>query len=226
MFFAFYRVLIAIYANSWLIASIVVDGVNGLFGVRWLIFVTHWAYTLLCVYFLWAAVITLLCQQDIDSDANNEAPLPWYMRVQWFLFNTGITAALTITIGYWALIFDPDDPDFVVDAISISVHAINTLMAVIEIFLSAIPVRILHMIYPMIFGVIYVIFSVIYWAAGGREPYNNGNFVYEVLDYGNEPGTAVGAALGMVLVVLPVMHTIVWALSKLRDKLCLSDDIR
>ena len=118
------------------------------------------------------------------------------------------------------MIFDPDDPQFVFDAISVSIHAINTVMAVIEIFSSAISVRILHMIYPMIFGAVYIIFSVIYWAAGGKEPYNEGNYVYKILDYGDEPERAAGAALTMVLVVVPIIHVIVWVLYKLREKLC------
>lgn len=220
--FAFYRAIVALYATSWLLASIVVDGVQGLFGVRWLVFVTHWAYAILCLYFLWAAIITLLCQKHSDYVRASDEPsyMPWYMRAQWVLFDIAIPAAITVTIGYWTVIFKPSDPNFVVDSISISLHAVNCLMAVIELFFSATPVRILHMVYPMFFGVVYVIVTVIYWAAGGKDPYSGGNFVYKVLDYGNEPGTAVGVALGMVLVVLPVMHVIVWALYKLRERLC------
>ena len=98
--FAFYRVFVALYANAWLLVSIVVDGVEGgLFGVQWFIFLTHWGYTILCFYFLLAAVVTLLCQKEADNDAYSQAsmPLPWYIRAQWFLFNVAMTGALKLS---------------------------------------------------------------------------------------------------------------------------------
>ena len=51
----------------------------------------------------------------------------------------------------------------------------------------------------------YVIFSAIYFAAGGTNVRGR-PYIYSVLDYGSDPGSSTGLVLGVVLAFLPVMH--------------------
>lgn len=49
------------------------------------------------------------------------------------------------------------------------VHGNNSLLMMIDLWIVCNPVRILHFLYPVIFGLFYVIFSVIYYFAGGTS---------------------------------------------------------
>ena len=44
-----------------------------------------------------------------------------------------------------------------------------------------------------------MIFSAIYFAAGGTNPLDEGPYVYPVLDYGNNPGAAAGIAIVLIV---------------------------
>ena len=52
------------------------------------------------------------------------------------------------------------------------------------------PVRILHAYQAVCYAIIYGIFTLIYWQAGGTDERGN-PYVYKVIDYGNDPKTAV-----------------------------------
>ncbi len=65
-------------------------------------------------------------------------------------------------------------------------HIANIIYCVIEIGITAIPVRFLHFYMAQLYATVYIIFTVIYWGAGGTgvdgEPY-----LYKTFDYGNKP---------------------------------------
>ena len=46
------------------------------------------------------------------------------------------------------------------------VHGANSLFCLVDIFVSKRPVRFLHLYLPIAFGLYYMTFSLIYWAAG------------------------------------------------------------
>ena len=91
----------------------------------------------------------------------------------------------------------------------------NSMIMIIDIFITAVPVRWLHFFHAFIYGVIYLIFSVIYWAAGGTDPAGN-PFIYPVLDWGGNPGQAAGLSVGLAVIGLPLFHTFVYGLYRLR----------
>jgi hypothetical protein len=53
------------------------------------------------------------------------------------------------------------------DAMNFFVHANNSVLMMIDLFVVAHPIRLLHCCYPIVFGICYAVFSVIYYAAGG-----------------------------------------------------------
>ena len=64
---------------------------------------------------------------------------------------------------------------------------------------------------------IYLIFNLIYWAAGGTN--NDGDdWVYPVLKWGEEPGMAV-LVMFMAVVALPVIHGGFCLITMARDRL-------
>lgn len=53
------------------------------------------------------------------------------------------------------------------DVMNIFVHGTNSVLMMFELLLTAHPVRIVHCYWPVFFGLIYVIFSAVYFFAGG-----------------------------------------------------------
>lgn len=58
-------------------------------------------------------------------------------------------------------------PDPVLD---VMVHAINSVVMVVELVCSAHPSRLLHIMQPLYFAAAYMIFTVVYYFAGGTDP--------------------------------------------------------
>ncbi len=106
--------------------------------------------------------------------------------------------------------------------IDFAVHGVNLIYLVLDFPVCAIPIRLHHLWVSYVYGAIYVIFSVIYWAAGGKGWNPNGsdsepNWIYPILDYGGNPGLAVGSILG-ILVALLLIHALWLGLYKLKQK--------
>ena len=51
--------------------------------------------------------------------------------------------------------------------LNVFLHGVNTLSCLMDIMVTARPIHIQHFYLPIIFGVYYTIFSLVYWAAGG-----------------------------------------------------------
>ena len=48
-------------------------------------------------------------------------------------------------------------------------HTVNMLITVTDIFIMAVPIRLLHFWHTQLYGLIYGLFTVVYWAAGGKD---------------------------------------------------------
>jgi len=94
------------------------------------------------------------------------------------------------------------------DYSSVYTHLLNSVYTLAALVFSAKPVRLVHVYQPVVYGVIYVIFSVLYHAAGGDA-------IYPVLDW-NKPESAVMTALLIPLIGIPIMHLAIFALYTLR----------
>ena len=55
-------------------------------------------------------------------------------RIAWILSTTATSAALLITVIYWALLFSADDS---ASYLNIFVHGLNSVIVVVDIFISA-----------------------------------------------------------------------------------------
>lgn len=92
-------------------------------------------------------------------------------------------------------------------------HAMNAVIMVLDVLIVAYPIRLLHVVQPVTVGLCYVIFSVIYYAAGGVDDVGN-HYIYNVLDW-SKPGTTVGVVAGVLLLAV-VAHLAMFLLHKLR----------
>lgn len=59
--------------------------------------------------------------------------------------------------------------EHVLDALNVLVHAANSALMLLDVLLSAHPLRLLHAFWPLLFVFKYLSFSLIYYLAGGTD---------------------------------------------------------
>ncbi len=102
-----------------------------------------------------------------------------------------------------------------IDHINFNTHAINSIYTVINLFITRIPIRVLHFYQTIIYAIIYVIFSVIYDVTGGTDPEGE-RYIYKLLDWTSDLEKAALYSGMIGLVGMPVMWIIVHVIYKLR----------
>ena len=139
---------------------------------------------------------------------------------------TALSAALATSIAFWILLASGVNTSlFLRDPFYIHEIVFVYLLLLIDLFVNDIPLRILHFIYPIGFGVTFTIFTVVFWAAGHRDPIYPG-----LSDWEYFPNQTALVTMLMTFVIIPVLH-IMWHfwLFQLREwiaKRCLDREIR
>ena len=59
------------------------------------------------------------------------------------------------------------------------------LSVLLDLLLSARPVRIAHVIYPTLTGLSYILFTLVYWSLGGRNEHGSRGIYPPALDWDN-----------------------------------------
>ena len=130
--------------------------------------------------------------------------ISWYQMFQWFLFLIGNELSLVILFLFWVLVYDGGE----VDGISANTHVVNGIFSLVDLWVNGTPINTLHVIYIMIFGAVYSVFTGLYFVGSG-------NYVYKVLDYNENVGLVVGVCIFVVFIVLPFCHLVIFYLQHL-----------
>lgn len=234
--FLIYRLALLIYVLTSLILNIV-DRADRV-GEHWPIFLTNIGYSTLVLATCASAILCLVytivhCKQKqwlykyfpkMDSplaSIYSQDNIPCVVKIMWCLYIIGGTLAFIIFAGYWGCYVTQsgrasgansssvfcNSPDFH----SVQVHGLNFLVVLIDLFISRIPFQLLHFLYPTSFIFAYVVFSLIYWRAGGVN-HNGDPYIYFVLDYGSDPDNG-GVAVVLILtsaIIYGVLFLIAW----------------
>lgn len=224
-----YRWVVMLYFLIWLIITIF--QATKFIKFKYLIFLTHWSFIAWNSYLVFSAITTTMavCQeerkQELEDDHSNhdftsaekstscsgrevgQTALTTRFKIQWVLFMIGGEYAVTISVLYWSLFYSPNSEQNLYSLDSLHVHLINGIFAIIEVWISGIPVRLYHAVYSIAFGFVYILFTVVYYAAEGRDP-NGNRFIYPFLDYGCHPRAAVVVALTCAVLFVGSMHLV------------------
>lgn len=147
------------------------------------------------------------------EEAREEDVLRFRHKLLWLLHIISTNGGLLVTVGYWTVLYEDDEP---IDANNITKHALNSVFMLIDTFLCSIPVRLFHFIYPLLYIIIYLGFTVVYWVLGGTNIQGN-PYIYKLLDYDNYEAST-GCLVGFfLLVVQPVLQLLLFGFVKLRD---------
>ncbi|XP_061168113.1 protein rolling stone-like [Saccostrea echinata] len=183
--------------------------------VKWFIYLTDWCYFVLTVSTLVDAACVIyvyFCRVDIKNGISNG--MTWYLKTNWVIFNFANSAAIVVTLMYWGLVYSGGS----VTVIDTLTHGVNAVYVLVNVSVSAIPIRIYHFFHGVVFGVTYVIFTVIYYAAGGTN-HQNKSYIYSVLDW-DDPGITLAYCAAVGLVAMPLCHLMIYGIYALRRCPC------
>mmetsp|Transcript_40890 Transcript_40890/g.65734 ORF Transcript_40890/g.65734 Transcript_40890/m.65734 type:complete len:261 (-) Transcript_40890:72-854(-) len=202
---AVWRTLMACYFFAIMIWSIAADVESGN-GAWWLIYLTHWTLLVLVVYQVCAATCTWM----YGLRMLNIREQPKLFTVTWHLQNILLAAAPLVFILYWGLVYDGGTVRF----LTTQTHGANALAIAIDCFFSCQPKRFEHFYQPVIYALIYTIFSIIQEYTGIDNGSLEGTSIYDVTNYKANP-----ARIGFILVLAIFLAPAIYCLLVCWDRL-------
>ena len=100
--------------------------------------------------------------------------------------------------------------------VNITVHAVNGIYVLVDGWVSALPVRLLHFWHSSVMLTIYGLFTIVYFLAGGMN--GNSPYIYTMIKYDTDLGVAVAWLLAILIVIAPLLHSFMFFNYLLRER--------
>ncbi|XP_052084219.1 protein rolling stone-like [Mytilus californianus] len=166
------------------------------------IYLTNWGYSLLLLSNIIDCFATcyfhLFGKEKLIQ--NNERKMPWYLYLSWGFFETSNPVALCISIGYHAAKVGFGVMEYSSTLSSIEFHIGNSVYVILNMIICAKEVRFHHVVYSMVFGIIYGIFSLIY-----QRVFEN-DLIYPPLDW--EKSTTFYLFAAIIIIGIPYVYIV------------------
>lgn len=181
------------------------------YGYFW-IYLTFIGNSVLALYLGLAAVATGLAVFGTTDGA--DCGTKTLVSITWALASLVPTLTLTITVLYWVLVYTPGDA---IPWYTVVMHGGNLLVALLDLLSSKLHIFPQQMYTITLFSLGYVLFTFIYFKAGGTNeagvPY-----IYAAVDW-TKP-TATGRLTGLIILVgIPVLFFVILVVTCFRDVL-------
>ncbi|XP_030377590.1 protein rolling stone [Scaptodrosophila lebanonensis] len=184
-------------------------------GSYWLycIYMTNWGIWLCMLTNMLGAILVTIWHyhpEYADKLLNMQACCSPF-RIYWGMHIITLVLSIVITIIYWSILYDANES--ILDATNVLTHGFNSICMFIDLWIVAHPLRLLHMFLPVLFGIIYAIFSYIYQICGGMNKKGK-PYIYHVIDW-REPNNALITVVA-VLVLSCCIYVLLFVFFKLR----------
>ncbi|XP_032528601.1 protein rolling stone-like isoform X1 [Danaus plexippus] len=191
--------------------------------LKWFIYFTNWGYLLIILQAGLAIAVVhryraqktfnIPCEdEEIPMSRRQRTPL--LCRAYWLAHTVATDLAFVITLIYWTLVHDPRIHD--INTLNLLVHGGNSILMLVELMITAHPVRAAHAVFGAGAGLTYGVFSAFYWSVGGTDRIGL-PAIYPALDW-NKPGSALGF-VALCAVVMMFAHGAATCVSCLRVKI-------
>jgi len=186
----------------------------------WWIYLTHWTLLLQCTYLGFAVFTTwrvysqtLRMEPQEANDSSEPETSPWWVTATWLLHDVAFPGAFVVTLTYWLLVFEPP----LESALSPLTHGLTFVVMLADMVLSNMPLHLMHAVYFVAYGLVYIFFTIMF-AVGDGTTQNDSDFVYEVLDWKSEPGTAAVYCAAIAFVLSPLSSLLLWSCTYARTE--------
>ena len=102
-------------------------------------------------------------------------------KTSWLLSNITNGICPIVSIFFWAAILPWTEMSLTLE--NIFYHSFNSVCVLLDLLLSARPVKVAHVIYPTLTGLSYILFTLIYWSLGGTTEHGNPGIYSPALDW-------------------------------------------
>ncbi|XP_050666407.1 protein rolling stone-like [Leptidea sinapis] len=180
-----------------------------------LLYMTHWGLVMILLESLFGIIVCLKSQKELEPDKTDG--LPWYVKTYWVLYNITVPLAFLISLFYWSILqtFAGKKMNYAPNPVlDIMLHGVNSGMMLIELVLSSHPSRVLHVMQPLYFSGVYLLFTVAHFLLGGEDPWGNA-FIYPVINWAKPLETL--AMLTITALFFALMHLITVGIATARD---------
>jgi len=202
----------------WLFASLVVSILQNepYFGF-WFAYLSSWGLVVTVLYAICSFISAALLayhppQQQKRKELTGKVGM--LLKITWALFAVAFPAELCITLLFWVLIFDGS-----FNYSTFMLHGISWVIIGIEgILISRVSLRMKQFVFIEFFSVCYLVWSVLHSVLNVGNPWytNKGENdpIYGFVDWTNDTGSAVGLAVGLLFVGVPIAFLLCRAISR------------
>lgn len=146
-------------------------------------------------------------------NTENSPFIRWLYKLTWCLADIVYVFGIIVSLVYYIFLF-PSTGITKGFCLDLHMHAFNSLQIFIDVAIVARPVRLLHFIYPLLYGFCYLIFNVIFWEYDRKN-----NVLYpDVLDW-NNTGTTMKTVALLACLGIPFLQVFHFGLYRLRLKI-------
>ncbi|VDL25811.1 unnamed protein product [Hymenolepis diminuta] len=184
-FYPICQSLLAIGLVIWTCVEIAMESTEGRKGKSensYFLYATNWSFLM---YTLSSIAFAVFC--TVYNFKKGAKVSKCVSQILWFFFGMSMNTVLVTSLAYWAAIWEPSYHHFYLPESRLK-HALPACTVVLEACINGLPIRLFHALYPMIFGIIYAVFSYLYYDAGNIHP------IYPLLDW-SKPVDAAFACL-------------------------------
>ena len=150
---------------------------------------------------------------DIYSDWRTDN-VSWYLKIFWILFNIAPAIELAIGIVFFAAPYDPSN-DMISPANTFNLHLTPAVIGLADVWIAGVIMNVYHVYMPFAYGVVYGVFTGIYYGAGGLGPTGRRDINF-IIDYDGQPDLALGALIRCCLLYIPLAYLVLYCMSLLR----------
>jgi len=176
------------------------SGTSSKYGLGyWFIYLTHWQVLIIYAHLLMSFGMTMYYSH---VDHCNE-PLTRGAKLSWFLQNICVGLVPIVCIQYWALVYSPP-----LRAVSVHTHGVTWILLTFDLSISYTPTYFKHIWQCAIIAFVYIAFNMIYVLSGGENELGD-NYVYSVLSWSDDFGSAFGISFGVIFICCPIIYFLV-----------------
>lgn len=177
--------------------------------LRGLAFFTMWSYIICIMYSIYATIYIRCTVKHKEFLMVRDISLP--SKILWILHSVAVDVTFSVSILFW---FGKLPCKKVLPLYTDLIHIWNTVLMLMDFFVVAIPIRILHVYASIIVASIYAVFTYVYYYLGGVGSHKQ-HALYPLLDWKNDVTKALLVVIGS-LVFLVVFRFVIYGMYRLR----------
>ncbi|ESN97806.1 hypothetical protein HELRODRAFT_177871 [Helobdella robusta] len=195
--FLSYKVVLALFT------TVITIGAPIYAGLRYFVYLTNISYTITAIYFLSSAIRTVtfevlrrkrnnrrsevIFNGNIDPSSLRKqniihALLKFSIYFEWMARHLAYCGALIVTVGFYSFVASLQGMSGRT-LFDVNFHIMNSVIVLVDLFISASPVKLFHGVWVVVYGIAYGVFTYIYYLLYDEV-------LYRVLSDWSDPHTA------------------------------------